>query len=1721
MADKEDNKTEQLEQKDGLAFIKEVAKYFMDFLETDFHKRRNPKRSVQLRNSSNLLVGLNLNKYSSFNALAWKAVTHGFDRNILNTIQEGVYRTNIPKNLLGLIGLQLGKIKPKQILEIIDKLAEEIEKSTASHLKEYDQALTTSLEATEKVIKAELVLPFISNLEKSLENLNLGDENSIYLMEEELTAVLVSPLENKISEIVKLILAKAEIDIAKQVKGIFEVKDVKSNIVSFFENFQVGDLFAEIYEMERNRTILDKQEFYLYFCDITFNNAKYPIFYIPFSVGKQGDALTVEFDSQVYINKKALEYITQEYNRETNHHGNLQTITDRIIYLAQYKENFGELVSEIMNEITNFFKLDKKIDITDAKHQITKSLWVRVSNARYIALFDKSDEALVNDYEEILKLLASGDSVLAGAFNQLIDDFIYNEPKSFNKVIDDEWDETEISERLVFNSPIPLNSEQRQILSAIKKDDCKYIIVEGPPGTGKSHTITAIAFNHILKDQSVLVLSDKKEALDVVEDKITETLNKVRHDKNFQNPILRLGKTGSTYSQILATTTIENIKTHLRAVKKNHAALESDIEKVGNTLKEDLQAEILAYGEIDLKEIHELIDLEIYFEENGFPLDIDEAIKNPESAGELEELRSILGDLKTKLKDYDYDFDPQSKPSELLINSISLAVSLLEKFQADYDKYFRVADIRDKAIRLHKDKTDFTLSGELFSEIENCRNELSSHDAIYNLLGIEKPKQFADVDDSLKVLSFIKNCIENLNSTFGPRLSELSISATFSDFNYKQIQWFVEQYESLRLPILGYLFRGKQIAELNAKFKKTFKAEELNVPQKLTEKLKEIGLIVEQTVGYKKDLPATIKSIDLIETLTALIKDNVLQEKFKAVFTLMNKYQATIFQLQKTDWYKTFTPKNIEELRKLEIAGNAVSAFTQYEAIDNKDHKTSIDDIGDFLNKDNLSVETASLKEYSVFLTIIADSFEDLAYIVSLLNRYPKLSKQTKIDETSISTFIDNELLKVSDLEYSKLVRYLGLQHKTKKNFADIPLLNYAGQKRSIEELVTAQMTYLMDNRLINFYENNRATAKALRNIIRQKRRFPRDEFLKLKEAFPCILAGIRDYAEYIPLEPEIFDLVIIDEASQVSIAQAFPALLRAKKVLILGDKKQFSNVKSAQARTETNREYLNNLKEVFIKCVSDEEIKLVKLGKFNIKTSILEFFEFITNYNTQLLKYFRGYKEIISYSNKHFYQDSLQVMKIRGKTIDEVLRFSFIKHDGKKELTQNTNSLEVEFIISELQKLKEDDSNSSVGIITPHTNQQKLLVEMISKLPEKDYFYDKSKLKIMTFDTCQGEERDIIYYSMVATEEDDHLWGVFIKDLSNVDIEEEGKIKAQRLNVGLSRAKECMHFVLSKQIEKYNGSIGEALRHYYFTLAEARKERSISETDEKSKMEPKVMDWFYKTDFWKKHKDDIEFIPQFELGKYLKQLDKTYSHPNYKVDFFLVYKDEGHKEHKIIIEYDGFREHFKSIDEINEFNYQDYYTDADVYREKVLESYGYKFLRINKFNVGDDPVATLNERIENLIRNRVSRHSRISRIHETIEGLQNGEMKECPKCKEIRSAVDFKDISLLTGYGRFCRYCKNIYSRRSITDRRYSYKTCNSCQNEVKIDASTGEVKSNCTCGNYRKGSFGVHQKGDILFEKDDTCPRCRARMVLRNGRRGKFYGCSKFPYCKGTRSY
>jgi ssDNA-binding Zn-finger/Zn-ribbon topoisomerase 1 len=186
---------------------------------------------------------------------------------------------------------------------------------------------------------------------------------------------------------------------------------------------------------------------------------------------------------------------------------------------------------------------------------------------------------------------------------------------------------------------------------------------------------------------------------------------------------------------------------------------------------------------------------------------------------------------------------------------------------------------------------------------------------------------------------------------------------------------------------------------------------------------------------------------------------------------------------------------------------------------------------------------------------------------------------------------------------------------------------------------------------------------------------------------------------------------------------------------------------------------------------------------------------------------------------------------------------------------------------------------------------------------------------------------------------------------------------------------------------------------------------------------------------------------------------------------------DELGEQHKIIMEYDGFHEHFKNIDGINELNYWRYYSDEDIYREKVLESYGYKFLRINRFNVGKDPIQTLDKRIASLVKPKKGNHEILQNIHETIEGLSDGEMKECPKCKQIKKLDDFKSSNPISGIGRICKDCK---------------VTKNNKTTKGKATVSTSSI----------------------------VCPRCGSLMVPRTGRRGKFFGCSRFPYCRGTRA-
>ncbi len=1341
MAKLELEKTENTAQ---VNFVKEVAKYFMNFLETDFKKRKIPKRNTIQKTRDGSLVGFNIEKYPKLKKELLNILNKKFNKESLN-IPKKKYMSGIPTWHLQLINKKIEDLSEDHLHDAFSEIADDLRKKIGSFSGEYEKFLEESKEKTCEIFKEKFILPFLNKVDKLLENSNLTDENSASQSEIDLSDFLFSMFDDRYTEeILQSFFHKPEgFDFSDAWKRVVSLPEIKDRLLHFFENLNVGDVFFDLKEIERSKQHIDKTEIYLYFYEIAINNEKFPIIYLPVTIerNRERDQFTLIFDKRIFVNTKAIDFVAQEFNRHQQRNGTLTGQIVRIIYITD-EHDFVFKIESIIKKIEDFFDLKSHIDIWDPKLQKRDNDIVSLSNKCFCFLFDKSDESLINDYEEILN---NKDGLLEN-FASLLNGFIEDNPKPFMEEVENDWQQKSTPQKLTIESPIPLNDEQKQILMVMQKKDCKFLIIEGPPGTGKSHTITSIVCRALLEEKSVLILSDKKEALDVVEEKISQTLNKVRHEDNFQNPILRLGRSGNKFYQLVKTDTISKIRKHYRVSKGRS---DERAKKKDNTLeimKNSLEKNISFFKNID-------DDIIFYCNNIG---------------------------IETNVSAYD------------------------KKIIRSLDNYFG--------------KDDYAID---VLQTDICR-------------------VFSVIQDTQKLL-FSKNL--TLNQLYMFSFSEEKSTPQKA---IQALENYVNKLESIRDSQTDYLLEEKSISELTQKLQKIYTHLKLEIPE-----------------------------------------------------------------------------TNLQLFRHV----------------------------------------------YDVYLFVFSE-----VDVVNFWVVIKNLPQENFIEFKEIN----NAAARV--LKNENLQRYISMRHTEKKlynSFKNEPEDSFFTQIHEIEELVTLEMTHFLDKRILEYVDNFQSDAGTLKSIIAQKQKFPQGLFHNLKMAFPCILAGIRDYAEFIPLRKDLFDLIIIDEASQVSIAQALPALIRGKQIIVLGDDKQFSNVKANNASTVMNQEYKIRVREVFAKEKEEDEFgwhhKIQE--NFDIKNSILKFIRFIRNYECQLKKHFRCYPEIISYSDKFFYDGSLQCMKIRGKVIEDVIKFDLIDHDGKLDQTKNTNELEANFIIKKLQEFKEKNIENSIGIITPHREQVAMLWDKINDIPERDWLFEQCKLKIMTFDTCQGEEKDYIFYSMVATREKDRLMYIFIKNLSSVSDEENGSIKAQRLNVGFSRAKECVHFVLSKPIEEFHGELKNALLHYRGELENGEK-KNIGKTDPRSEMETQIQHYFYETKFYKENRKDIEFIPQFELGKYLRQLNKDYHHPNYKVDFLLIFKDSSDfGNQKIVIEYDGFKEHFENRDEVNETNYSSNMKEEDIYRQKILEGYGYRFLRINRFNIGKDPIQTLDDRLQNLVKKNGNRN--------------------------------------------------------------------------------------------------------------------------------------------------
>ncbi|MFC5049007.1 DEAD/DEAH box helicase [Rubritalea spongiae] len=188
-------------------------------------------------------------------------------------------------------------------------------------------------------------------------------------------------------------------------------------------------------------------------------------------------------------------------------------------------------------------------------------------------------------------------------------------------------------------------------------------------------------------------------------------------------------------------------------------------------------------------------------------------------------------------------------------------------------------------------------------------------------------------------------------------------------------------------------------------------------------------------------------------------------------------------------------------------------------------------------------------------------------------------------------------------------------------------------------------------------------------------------DYSVLLKALPVWLTSTEDMHRVLPLKKEMFDVLVIDEASQCDLASILPALQRAKRVVVVGDTKQLRHVSFLSKHT------MSTAAKEF--SVSEEVIE-----KYHYRNrSLMDVAIDLVHDQRQtgfLNEHFRSQYGIISYSNRRFYGESLQIMRERPwqqkDAEDAALKAVFV--DGGRRDDRGVNQLEIDAIISVLHDL-------------------------------------------------------------------------------------------------------------------------------------------------------------------------------------------------------------------------------------------------------------------------------------------------------------------------------------------------------------------------------------------------------------------------------------------------
>ncbi len=900
-------------------------------------------------------------------------------------------------------------------------------------------------------------------------------------------------------------------------------------------------------------------------------------------------------------------------------------------------------------------------------------------------------------------------------------------------------------------TPFKMDAYQENAIKAIKKGNS--VVIQGPPGTGKSQLICNLICDYIALGKNVLLVSQKRAALDVVFQRLKE---KELHDfigllhdfKNDRKPIYEqiASQVDQLDSYVSRNNTLDAIQ-----LERNYLQTSRRIDQLSEEFEEFKTALF------DDKECG-LSVKELYLTSSPHQPAI---VLNQEYREiNFHTAESFLNRLKAYARYAglflieNYPWRKRKSFSGLGVSDLKAIKNILQEIPKYQEKIKEQAlqvvntmvDIED-AITIENNKENI---GKLFELIKDPK----VYESFVSLLNDKKN------DTDIQWLSTFERKLMQFYKGVGPELTlesselgrfqealERSIDARKGLFGW--LHWTLFSKDKIfitRVLVANQLKSNKQGFDILVQMVDN----RLNLEHNFTELKSHPGLIdfpkvikkinIQNWFFYQKQAVSAKKHFTGIRHLSEYVwPKSGEQEVFKSrINTLLDIF--SFLPEKMAAWGKYFTIQKLREIFNdnisIELLDNALTR--------DFDSLCEFDSLYENFTPTQKAIVAKLLEENpnptpEEWAELFTNSLK-LAWIDHIEQKYPILR--------GVSSN------KLEDLQSE-------LQEAVKKKQAlsnEILLLK-------ARERVYKNVEY---NRL-----NNRVTYRDVYHQVTKKRRiwpvrklishYPREVF----DLIPCWLASPESASAIFPMD-KIFDLVIFDEASQCFAENGLPAMYRGKQVVVAGDEKQLRPNDLYKVRWEDeNEEEVPDLDFDSLLDLSSQYLMQVYLnGHYRSKTL-----------------------DLISFSNEHFYKNRLSLLPDFNVINSREPAIEYIKTDGIWE--NNTNINEAYEVCRRVRDLLKSHPDKEIGIVTFNARQQLLILEQLDEFALAENFTLPESLIVKNIENIQGDEKDIIIFSILYAPDKNGRMNMQFGSLNA----EGGE---NRLNVAVTRAREKVIVVSS-----------------------------------------------------------------------------------------------------------------------------------------------------------------------------------------------------------------------------------------------------------------------------------------------------------------------------------